>query len=145
MRRKAWESARGNGLAPEGWGRRLIQSATRLYGDDMDRLIAHELLVALGFDAARQTPQLVRLVLDEARKAKHTLTTQESVVAEVGSHAPITLTRARFDALIQPLLERTGVACRRALKDAGLKPEQLDGIILVGGSTRVPAVRRYVA
>jgi len=54
------------------------------------------------------------------------------------------LTRATFDALIQPLLERTGIACRRALKDAGIKPEQLDGVILVGGSTRVPAVRAYV-
>jgi molecular chaperone HscA len=115
-----------------------------LGGDDMDRAIAHELLVDLGFDEARQTPQLVRLVLDEARKAKHALTTQDAVVAEVPGHKPISVTRARFDQLIQPLLERTGVACRRALKDAGLKPDQLDGIILVGGSTRVPAVRSYV-
>jgi molecular chaperone HscA len=53
-------------------------------------------------------------------------------------------TRAELDALIAPLLERTGVACRRALRDAGLKAEQLDGVILVGGATRVPAVRRYV-
>jgi molecular chaperone HscA len=116
-----------------------------LGGDDMDRALAHELLADLGFDETRQTPQLVRLVLDEARKAKHALTTQDSVVAEVRGHKPITIPRARFDALIRPLLERTGVACRRALKDAGLKPEQLDGIILVGGSTRVPAVRSYVA
>jgi molecular chaperone HscA len=43
------------------------------------------------------------------------------------------------------LLERTGVACRRALKDAGLKPEDINGVILVGGATRVPAVRKYVA
>jgi molecular chaperone HscA len=87
----------------------------------------------------------VRLVLDEARKAKHALTTEASVEAEVPGHKPVTLTRARFDELIRPLLERTGVACRRALKDAGLKPAELDGVILVGGSTRVPAVRRYVA
>ena len=116
-----------------------------LGGDDMDRAIAHELLAELGFDEGRQTPQLVRLVLDEARKAKHALTTQDSVVAEVPGHKPVTITRARFDELIRPLLERTATACRRALKDAGHKPEQLDGIILVGGSTRVPAVRRYVA
>jgi molecular chaperone HscA len=115
-----------------------------LGGDDMDRAIAHELLADLGFDDAKQTPQLVRLVLDEARKAKHALTTQESVVAEVQGHKSVTITRARFDALIRPLLERTGVACRRALKDAGLKLEQLDGVILVGGSTRVPAVRAFV-
>lgn len=116
-----------------------------LGGDDMDRAIAHELLRDLGFDEPRQTPQLVRLVLDEARKAKHALTTQESVIAEVPGHEAMTVTRARFDELVRPLLERTGVACRRALKDAGLKPEDLDGVILVGGSTRVPAVRAYVA
>ena len=48
----------------------------------MDRAIAHELLAALGFDAARQTPELVRLVLDEARKAKHALTTEDEVQAD---------------------------------------------------------------
>jgi len=116
-----------------------------LGGDDMDRAIAHELLAALGFDASRQTPQLVRLVLDEARQAKHTLTTQPSVEAEVPGQQRVAVTRARFEELIRPLLERTGVACRRALKDAGLRPEELDGVILVGGSTRVPAVREYVA
>jgi molecular chaperone HscA len=116
-----------------------------LGGDDMDRAIAHELLAELGFDEARQTPQLVRLVLDEARKAKHALTTDETVEAEVPGHRTVTLTRARFEAHIRPLLERTGVAVRRALKDAGLKAQDLDGVILVGGATRVPAVRRYVA
>jgi molecular chaperone HscA len=116
-----------------------------LGGDDMDRAIAHELLAKLGFDEARQTPQLVRLVLDEARKAKHALTTEDSVLAEVPGEKRIPLSRARFEELIRPLLERTGVACRRALKDAGVQPGELDGVILVGGSTRVPAVRRYVA
>jgi molecular chaperone HscA len=116
-----------------------------LGGDDMDRALAHELLADLGFDEARQTPQLVRLVLDEARKAKHALTVEEKVVAEVPGHQQVTLTRARFDVLVRPLLERTGVAVRRALKDAGVKPQDLDGVILVGGATRVPAVRRYVA
>jgi molecular chaperone HscA len=54
------------------------------------------------------------------------------------------MARARFEELIRPLLERTGAACRRAMKDAGLTPAQLDGVILVGGATRVPAVRAYV-
>jgi molecular chaperone HscA len=116
-----------------------------LGGDDMDRAIAHQFLAELGFDADRQTPQLVRLVLDEARQAKHALTTQLSVEAEVPGQRRVVLTRASFEELIRPLLERTGVACRRALKDAGLRAEDLDGVILVGGSTRVPAVREYVA
>jgi molecular chaperone HscA len=118
---------------------------SQLGGDDMDRAIAHELLAQLGFDEKRQTPQLVRLVLDEARKAKHALTDRDAVAAEVPGEKRVTITRARFEELIGPLLDRTGVACRRALKDAGLKPEQLDGVILVGGATRVPAVRAYVA
>jgi len=118
---------------------------SQLGGDDMDRAIAHELLAALGFDPARQTPQLVRLVLDEARKAKHALTTQGEVQAVVPGHVPVTVRRERFEDLIRPLLERTGTACRRALKDASLKPADIDGVILVGGATRVPAVRKYVA
>jgi len=118
---------------------------SQLGGDDMDRAIAHELLAVLGFDQARQTPQLVRLVLDESRKAKHALTTLEAVDAEVPGQRNVRLTRSRFEDLIAPLLARTGVACRRALKDAGLTPRNIDGVILVGGATRVPAVRKYVA
>jgi molecular chaperone HscA len=116
-----------------------------LGGDDMDRAIAHELLAKVGFDESRHTPQLVRIVLDEARKAKHALTEQDSVAAEVPGHHPIPLTRGRFEELVRSILERTGVVCRRALKDAGVDPGQLDGVILVGGATRVPVVRRYVA
>ncbi len=118
---------------------------SQLGGDDMDRAIAHELLRVLGFDATRQTPELVRWILDESRKAKHELTSRLDVEVDVPGRAPLLLTRARFDELIAPLLERTGVACRRALKDASIKPAELDGVILVGGATRVPAVRRYVA
>src|SRR5580700_4601855 len=115
---------------------------SQLGGDDMDREIAHEVLKALGFDATRQTPQLVRLVLDEARKVKHALTTRDAVDAEVPGQRQVRVTRARFEELVRPLLERTGVACRRALKDAGLPAAELDGVILVGGATRVPAVRK---
>jgi len=118
---------------------------SQLGGDDMDRAIAHELLGALGFDAAHQTPQLIRMALDEARKAKHALSETERVEAVVPGQRRVAITRARFDDLIRPLLERTGAACRRALKDAGLRADELDGVILVGGATRVPAVRRYVA
>jgi molecular chaperone HscA len=84
-------------------------------------------------------------VLDQARKAKHHLTLHERVEVEVPAHAPFELFRERFETLIRPILEKTGTACRRALKDAGLRAEDLDGVILVGGATRVPAVRRYVA
>jgi molecular chaperone HscA len=118
---------------------------SQLGGDDMDRAIAQELLRSAGFAEARQTAHLVRRVLDQARAAKHQLTDHEGVQVAIPGHGSFELTRARFEALIAPILERTGVACRRALKDAGIRAEELDGVILVGGSTRVPAVRRYVA
>jgi molecular chaperone HscA len=118
---------------------------SQLGGDDMDRAIAHELLRSAGFTDTRQTAELVRRVLDRAREAKHALTTEERVEVQIQGHGSFELSRERFEALIQPVLEKTGTACRRALKDAGLRAQELDGVILVGGATRVPAVRRYVA
>jgi molecular chaperone HscA len=56
----------------------------------------------------------------------------------------VTMDRAAFEAAITPILERTGPACRRALRDAEMSAADLDGIILVGGATRVPAVRTFV-
>jgi molecular chaperone HscA len=117
---------------------------SQLGGDDMDRAIAHELLRSTGFVESRQTAQLIRKVLDQAREAKHQLTLDENVRVEVPGHGSFDVSRQRFEELISPLLERTGVACRRALKDAGVRAEDVDGVILVGGATRVPAVRRYV-
>ncbi|MEO6420295.1 MAG: Fe-S protein assembly chaperone HscA [Polyangiaceae bacterium] len=115
-----------------------------LGGDDMDRLIAEKLFAQMNVTSAAAPPELVREVLDVARSVKHGLTTKDAVSVEGLAKTELTLSRAEMDALIQPLLDRTGVACRRALKDAGLKAAELDGVILVGGSTRVLAVRSYV-
>jgi molecular chaperone HscA len=121
-----------------------------LGGDDMDRALAEEMFREAGRDPAAASPRDVRVVLDLCRKVKHVLTDADAVDVEIplsnAGEAPktITITRARFDALIQPLLARTGTACRRALKDAELDAGELDGVILVGGATRVPAVRAYV-
>jgi molecular chaperone HscA len=116
-----------------------------LGGDDMDRAIAEVIFTRLGWGVTeKEDPRVVRLVLDRARAIKHGLTEAPTVEAEVVPGKSVTITRADFDALIAPLLDRTGVACRRALKDAALKAAKLDGVILVGGSTRVPAVRAYV-
>ena len=54
------------------------------------------------------------------------------------------LDRDTFESLIRPIVERTGQACRQALKDAELTPADVDEVVLVGGSTRVPLVRQYV-
>ena len=118
-----------------------------LGGDDMDRALAEELFAQMEHDPKRATPVEVRVVLDAARQVKHGLTNHEVVELEppLGIGGTLRISRARFDELIQPLLERTGKACKRALKDAELKADELDGVILVGGATRVPAVRSYVA
>ncbi len=121
-----------------------------LGGDDMDRMIAEEMLAAMGFaQPADRTPEIIGVALSAARQAKHALTDRSEVAVELpkrgGGSAEYAINRAHFDELIAPLLERTGRACRRALRDAGLTAEELDGVILVGGSTRVPRVRAYVA
>ncbi len=121
-----------------------------LGGDDMDRLIAHQMLDAMGaVDAAARSPEVVSIALEAAREAKHRLTDAEAVKIELpkrgGGTVSYSITRPAFDQAILPLLERAGRACRRALRDAGRSPNQIDGVILVGGATRVPAVRRYVA
>ncbi len=116
-----------------------------LGGDDMDRALAERLLIEMG--VTTQSPDVVRLALDLARQTKHALTENTQVDVEVphaGGPKKVTITRDDFDKLIAPLVEKTGVACRRALRDAGIKGAELDGVILVGGSTRVPFVRTYV-
>ncbi|MDC3979046.1 Fe-S protein assembly chaperone HscA [Polyangium jinanense] len=118
-----------------------------LGGDDMDRALAERLLQDLGVPADNRPRELVRLALDTARKIKHGLTENDRVEAEIevpGGTRKLAVTRDEFEALIKPIVERTGVACRRALRDAGISADELDGVILVGGSTRVPYVRQYV-
>jgi molecular chaperone HscA len=125
---------------------------SQLGGDDMDRALAEKLLEQLteqlSDKADKSDPSTVRAIMDGARAIKHALTDRDAVDVELelpkGGALHARVTRADFDALVRPLCERTGLACRRALRDAGITPEQLDGVILVGGSTRVPCVRGYV-
>jgi molecular chaperone HscA len=119
---------------------------SQLGGDDMDRALAAKVLEAMGAVDANE-PALTRYALTSARAIKHALTEHEQVdtaLAFDGREGRLSITRAAFDALIAPLLERTGVACRRAMRDAQVEPSGIDGVILVGGATRVPAVRAYV-
>ncbi len=125
-----------------------------LGGDDMDRVLANRLIGVMlpGEPVERASPEIVRLALDAARKTKHGLTDAESVELELPVRSASgettvkhTVTRAELDGLIRPIVDRTGLVVRRALRDAGVKAGELDGVILVGGSTRVPFVKRYVA
>ncbi|WP_298168607.1 Fe-S protein assembly chaperone HscA [Acidithiobacillus sp.] len=116
-----------------------------LGGDDMDHALA-EWLMREGGDAS--DPLWRRQVLQQARTAKEALSAVDEtliVLAPSGRAAhEIKLSRSQLESLIQPVIQRTLPACRRALRDAGLKLDEIDGVVLVGGATRVPAVRALV-
>ena len=122
-----------------------------LGGDDIDRAIAQAMIEGRALwdrdgdrslDAARRT--LVASAVAEARRVKEALSTAESVEF-AAADTRRTITRADLARIAQPLLDRCAKACRRVLKDADLAKDQLDGVILVGGSTRSPIVRDFVA
>jgi molecular chaperone DnaK len=129
---------------------------THLGGDDFDqRLIdylAEEFRKTEGIDLRKDAMALQRLK-EAAEKAKIELSS--SLQTDVNlpfitatqdgpKHLNITLTRAKFEQLIDDLIERTAGPCERAIKDAGLSVSQIDEVILVGGSTRVPKVQELV-
>jgi len=115
---------------------------THLGGDDFDRALADHVRVELGLGELDKAGQ--RALLAEVEAAKRRLTDAESTEVNVAGRT-LTVTRAGFEALIAPIVERTAVACRQAMRDAGLSPEQVEAVVMVGGSTRVPLVRRHVA
>ncbi len=111
-----------------------------LGGDDLDRAIASAMVGELGDRDRKQ----IAAAVGEARRVKEALTATERATFALGT-VRRELTRDDLRTLAQPLLDRCAKACRRALKDADLTRDQLDGVILVGGSTRSPVVREFVA
>ncbi len=121
---------------------------TQLGGDDIDRAIVRWLAHRGGEEMP--SAALEAAATPAAEGAKKRLSTEESVLIDLpfydGKNSlSAELTRGEFEKLIRPLIERTRAHCLRALSDAGVKAEDLDAVILVGGSTRIPLVRRYVA
>ncbi|WAJ69023.1 Fe-S protein assembly chaperone HscA [Catenovulum adriaticum] len=119
-----------------------------LGGDDFDQAIV---------DWIKQNAKLTqtlssrerRVLKEQAKKAKEALSDADSTQVQIklddGNQINLRLTLVEFNELIAPLVQKTMIACRRALKDAELKPDEIKDVVLVGGSTRVPLVREKAA
>jgi Fe-S protein assembly chaperone HscA len=124
---------------------------THLGGDDIDNLLLaialNEIHAEHGVDL-RQHPGAVQAVRKAAIEAKIQLSTEPIAHFDIelpnGDRYQREISRAGFEMLIEPVLKRTVGPCKQALADAGITPEQIDEVVLVGGSTRIPAVRQLV-
>lgn len=130
---------------------------THLGGDDFDQKIidwlAQEFAAENGGADLKKDPMALQRLKDAAEKAKIELSNQTSTeinlpyimpVDGVPKHLVKTLTRAKFEQLCDDLFQRTIVPCRKALEDAHLNASQIDEVLLVGGSSRIPKVQELV-
>src|SRR5215469_12043990 len=124
---------------------------THLGGDDIDNLLItialDDIRGDLGIDL-RRNAEAVQAIRQAVIDAKIALSSQPLIQLDIqlpaGKRYRREITREQFERLIQPIIERTVGPCRQALKDAGLEPQQIDEVVLVGGSTRIPKVRALV-
>ena len=119
---------------------------TYLGGDDFDRVIVQHWMKQSGISEAelpnnKEISQALRLKAEEAKKH---LSSNENFEAKVNNIA-LELSKHEFENLIAPLIERTIQSCRNALDDAQVDIEEIESIVMVGGSTRVPAVKKAVS
>jgi len=124
---------------------------THLGGDDVDNLLLaialDEIFSEHGVDL-RTNPGAVQALRKAAIEAKISLSSEPSASFDIelpnGDRYQREIPRNVFELLIEPVLERTEGPCKQALADAGVTPEEIDEVVLVGGSTRIPAVRKLV-
>jgi molecular chaperone DnaK len=129
---------------------------THLGGDDFDRRVMEWLIAEFkkdtGIDLGQDRMALQRL-REAAEKAKIELSAMQTTEVNLPfitadqsgpKHLQKSLTRAKFEQMVEDLLERSKEPCKKALSDAGLTADQIDEVILVGGSTRIPAVQQIV-
>ena len=114
-----------------------------LGGDDFDHAIASWIIEQAGL-SSNLDPATQRSLLHKACVAKEALSQAEETEVCHGAWSGV-LTRVLFDSLIEPMLTRSLKACRRSVRDAGIELEDVEAVVMVGGSTRVPRVRAAVA
>ncbi len=119
---------------------------TFLGGDDFDRALANLLLQQAGLtsDALASDKAAAQALRLQAESVKKALSTADACEAEVLGKT-VRIQRADFERAIEPLVQRTLDCCTNALRDAGLQPKDIEKVVLVGGSTRVPFVKQRVA
>src|SRR5438552_2814546 len=124
---------------------------THLGGDDIDNLLITIALDDIRGDLAldlRRNAEAVQAIRKSVIEAKIALSSQPSVKLDIelpgGKRYQREISREQYEQLIKPVIDRTVGPCKQALKDAGLKPEMIDEVVLVGGSTRIPKVRALV-
>ena len=118
---------------------------THLGGDDFDALLVDRILAALAAREGVEDPYVLQAVRSAAEGLKIRLSEQQeaSLQLDLGARGQVdlTVTRAQFEAAIAPLVQRTLDCVKSAAKDAGVRLEEVDDVVLVGGSTRIPLVR----
>lgn len=118
---------------------------TALGGDDFDAVIMKWVLEQLP-ELDITSHKLMRTLSTQVREVKEALTTEQECSFDVGEESPpLTLTRAAFEELIQPLVKKTIRTCRKVLRDAGIELDQVMDTVMVGGATRVPMVQVEVS
>ncbi len=122
---------------------------TRLGGDDIDQVIAERFLLAEVAEERRDDVQVLNAALRAAEKAKQVLSAQDETtlslaVPDKGVQVSRGLTRHQMEDAVGDIVARTLEPCRQALKDAGLETHDIEEVVLVGGSTRMPLVRQRV-
>jgi molecular chaperone DnaK len=109
---------------------------THLGGDDIDLVLMHRVLAEVGWTQSAERIQEIRKAVIQAK-----WDLSDSETTELNGKR---FTRAEFESLIRPIVDRTLEPCRQAIIDAGVEAPQIDEVVLVGGSTRIPLVRRLV-
>lgn len=119
---------------------------TYLGGDDIDKAIVHFWLEQAGLTEIElaQNKTLAQAIRLKAEEAKIHLSSADEFVAELNGDK-LSITKTQFEKLIQPLVDKTITCCRNALKDAALQAKDVDVIVMVGGSTRVPLIKKAIS